>query len=701
MKLNDIFYNAVWISDGVKFDEKSNGSDERALYFRKRFTLKTIDETAKLYVCGLGLYEAKINGARVGDKVLDPAFTDYSKRVLYSVYDVGALLRRGENEIEVVVGNGWYNQTTHDVWKFWKKPWRDRAKLLAAIVTETAPIVVTDEGWECGYGAIRSRLRGGETHDFTAKTEYFSAKRAVAPEGALEEETMPPIRECEILPPVRSDKVAGRVRYDFGKNISGYCSFFVKGNRGDTVTIEYTDRLDKDGNADNSETGQYVKDSTGPYQTDKCVLSGENDFYKPKFTYHGFRYAFVDLMENAKISEVKAYFVHTDLRQTGKFDCDNAVLNGLYEMSVNSILGNYHGFPSDCPHREKNGWTGDGYLSLETDICLFEMKEAYKKWLADMADTQTEEGALSCIAPAGEWYGCWPSWEIAFYGVAYALYYYYGDADGAKRFYPNMKKHFRFIIGKYLENGLIPYGQGDLNYPDVPFEVCPQELTSSLNFMKIAELLSDLAEVLGEDGTEYVDAASSLKRNIREKYSGETSLTGMAGLTYFGVCDKTDEIVAYLEKHDYAMHCGMLGAKYLLGALGKSGKTDELLRLLTKTDYPSFGYWYASGMTTLSENFEMSASLNHHMYSYIVENAIRYFVGVKFGNGRKSAIVEPSLPAGLNRAEYVFAADGGLFRAVASRAGNGNKTLSLTVPSGFSVKAFGKTYEKGEYVIGF
>lgn len=196
-------------------------------------------------------------------------------------------------------------------------------------------------------------------------------------------------------------------------------------------------------------------------------------------------------------------------------------------------------------------------------------------------------------------------------------------------------------------------------------------------------------------------AASSLKCNIREKYSGETSLTGMAGLTYFGVCDKTDEIVAYLEKHDYAMHCGMLGAKYLLGALGKSEKTDELLRLLTKTDYPSFGFWYASGMTTLSENFEMSASLNHHMYSYIVENAIRYFVGVMLGKDRKSAIVEPSLPAGLNRAEYTFATEGGLFRAVASRAENGNKTLRLTVPSGFSAEAFGKMYEKGEYVIGF
>lgn len=118
--MNNTFYNAVWISDGVKFDEKSNGADERALYFRKRFTLKSVDETAKLYVCGLGLYEASINGVRVGDKVLDPAFTDYSKRVLYSVYSVGELLKRGENEIEVTIGNGWYNQTTHDVWKFWK-----------------------------------------------------------------------------------------------------------------------------------------------------------------------------------------------------------------------------------------------------------------------------------------------------------------------------------------------------------------------------------------------------------------------------------------------------------------------------------------------------------------------------------------------------------------------------------------------------
>ena len=700
MKKENIFDGASWISDGIKFDLNTNGSDDRALYFKKEFTIKELPRRAELAVCGLGLYEAKINGTRVGDKVLDPAFTDYGKRVLYSVYSVAELLRAGDNVIEIVVGNGWYDQTTHDVWKFWLKPWRDRPKLIAVLEADGQK-VVTDETWQCGYGVIRSRLRGGETHDFTAETEYGAPKRATAPAGALEEEFLPPIKECEILLPQKIEKIGDRIRYDFGKNIAGYCSVTAKGKRGGVVSIEYTDRLNEYGDADNSETGRYVKDSPQPYQTDIIVLSGGEDVFKPKFTYHGFRYVFIESPENTEISEVKAYFVHTDLNKTGNFTCNNKVLQGLCEMSINSILGNYHGFPSDCPHREKNGWTGDAYLSLETDVYLFDMKEAYKKWLKDIADTQTEEGAISCIAPAAAWYGCWPAWEIAFYGVIYALYYYYGDIQSVKEFFPYIKKHFRFIVGKYLEDGLIPYGQGDMNYPELSFEVCPQELTSSLNFMKIAELAAEIAVAAGEDGEEYVTTAKLLKKNICEKYKNETSLTGMAGLTYFGVLDKSEEIVSYLQKHNYEMHCGMLGAKYLLGALGMSGKTDELFKLLTKTDYPSFGYWYVSGMTTLSENFEMTASLNHHMFSYLVENSIRYFAGVKLGKNIKSASVAPDLPDGLNRAEYTLQTKNGVFTAMAERRTDGTKILKLLVPEGFSVCAFECLYTRGQYEIEF
>lgn len=180
-----------------------------------------------------------------------------------------------------------------------EKAWRDRSKLLAVLRVGEEKIV-TDESWECGYGGIRSRLRGGERHDFRVETEYFSAKEAVAPQGELEEEVMPPIRECEAIKPIKAEKIGDRIRYDFGKTIAGYCSFFAQGERGQEIAIEYADRLDENGDADNTETGTYIANKTDVYQTDRCILIGGRDYFKPKFTYHGFRYAFVRADEGGK-----------------------------------------------------------------------------------------------------------------------------------------------------------------------------------------------------------------------------------------------------------------------------------------------------------------------------------------------------------------------------------------------------------------
>lgn len=682
---------AKWISDGNHFVAESKKTGSPAVYLKKQFNVSAVPETAPLKICGLGLYEAYINGEKVGDRVLEPAFTEYDKRVLFSEYDAAKHLKKGENTVLVILGDGWYNQTTRDTWGFYRAAWRDCPKLLFELEVGKEK-VVSDKSWSVSRGEIVSNaIRAGEYHDFNAEYDWRGAALTTPPGGILEKSELPPIRECEVLSPVSSLSGDNCVIYDFGKNITGYISAEFSGQKGEQIFIEYSDRV-TGGRVDNASNSMYIFNAGLRYQTDGCTLSGGRDYFKPLFVYHGFRYAAV---YGGKAENIKAYFVHTDLKRCGGFDSSSEILNKLYDMSINAVLGNYHGFPTDCPHREKNGWTGDAQLSLETCLFNFDMHSAYKKWLGDFMLNQRPSGQISAIIPSCGWgfnWGSGPAWDIAFFRLADAIYTFYGDKVYAEKLYPYLKKYYDYISG-YVSGGLLCVGLGDWNYPkNITFKVCPTELTDSGYYKLMCEILHRFAvEFEPARAEEFSAAAKRAALAIKAKFAGEDSLTGLAAQSYFGIEDTSAAVVNYLVQNDYAPHCGILGAKFVFDTLARAGRGDIALKILERTEYPSFGYWIKNGQTTLCEDFELTNSLNHHMYSCIAEYMCTGLAGLKMKTPL-TAQLQPCLPNGLT---YVTAESHG-FKVKVVR-DNGAVKVSFTVPACGELIYNGKTYGVGNY----
>ena len=680
---------AKWISDGRRFLSHDDGEKSPVLALTKKFRLEEVPQTAAIAdICGLGLYEFYLNGRRVGDRVLDPAFTDYTRRCLYATYDVSEFLCKGENTVEVLLGDGWYNQTTRDTWGFYLAPWRDYPKLLFQLRCGSF-CLFSDESWQMTYSAVVSSvLRAGEAlNEFSAPVRIGSASVVVPPGGKLLPQQLPPVRECEQLVPVSEWKTDGRMFYDFGRNISGYCVATVRAQPGSEITLTYSDRI-TDGLADNRSNSMYLYNPGLAYQCDRVTVGRAGKaLYHPKFTYHGFRYMVAEGNSAFSLEDLSARFVHTDLKRIGRFSCSDPLLCRLYDMSVNAILSNFIGFPSDCPHREKNGWTGDAQLSLETCVQTFDMQEAYRKWLFDVADTQRPSGQICAVAPTCGWgynWGSGPAWDAALFRLTRALYYYYGDRVTAEELLPVMERYYDYLSG-YEKDGLVNVGLGDWNYPkNISFAICPTELTDSCYRAYMADVLAELAEEFAPGRSQkYIRDGEQIRQALRRKYAGhERSLTGMAALTVFGVSDESLRVFDYLTQNGCLPHFGILGAKFVCDLLAEAGRSDLLFHLLSRKDYPSFGYWAEQGQTSLCEDFELTNSLNHHMYSCISDAMIRTFAGFRPGREFQEAVIAPSLPAELDRVDYSCETPCGSLSVSVHRQGK-RMNVSVFVPMDF------------------
>lgn len=691
------FAGVKWISDGRHFIADSDEIGSAASYYKKVFGLEKVSDPAVVTMCGLGLHELYINGVKADDRVLEPAFTEYDKLALYSSYNVTSLLKNGENVLEFTLADGWYNQTTKDTWGFYRAPWREYPK--AALTLDCGEFhLESDESFSVSYGEIkRSALRLGEVIDFNAERKYSPVCVVPPPGGKLTPAYLPPIRERQKISPVSVYPGDNCTVYDFGVNIAGYASATLFGEKGAEARITYSDRI-KDGKCDNASNSMYIYNAPAEdYQADICVLSGRGDEYKPKFVYHGFRYMTVS--GNARAENVFAYFVHTDLKRGGEFGCSSEILDKLYDMSIRAILSNYHGMPTDCPHREKNGWTGDAQLSLETCVLNFDMQDAYEKWVGDILVAQRPSGQIPSIIPTCGWgynWGSGPAWDVAFFRIVYALWYYYGNEEIAKKCYPALKRYYEYLSA-YENDGLLNVGLGDWNRPQrITFNVCSGYITDSCIYAYMSETLAEFADKFAPEEAEYYRSrAEKVKADVLAKYGDDQSLTGLAALTYFGVADRTEEVVRYLENNDYAPHFGIQGAKYVLSVLGKAGRTDVGVKLLSRTEYPSFGYWIEHGQTTLCEDFELTNSLNHHMYSCVAEFMTRYICGVSVGkNG--AVEINPRLPYNLGYANASVTTIRGKFSVGVKRVSDKIKVI-VTVPDGATALCGNKFFGEGTH----
>lgn len=685
-----------WIGAGSTPLEQQSFHGNPATYLWKEFTIQKVEKTF-VHLAGLGLFVLEVNGKKASNDVLNCPFTNYEQSVLYANYEITDLLQEGHNEIKIVLGDGWFNQTATDEWDFYKAAWRDNAK--AIVLVEGGATLYSDESWHCSTdGKIRSSsIRLGECVDFS-KDEYASAQSAIrmrAPKGKFKSMEEFPIRETEVLDYKRVKVFKDCFQLDFETSITGYVRLSLSHNG--RIKIRYGDRLSADGRIDNASNAQYVYG--GEYQTDSVTGGGERFTYKPYFTYHAFRYVEIEgLTEIPSKEEIKAVFIRSSFPKIGDFSCSNERLNTFYKLSVRSLECNYTGIPTDCPHREKNGWTGDMQLSASVFIKNYGLAVNIYKWLEDICEAQTENGQIPCIVPTSTWGYAWgngPAWDYALFALPYELYTQRGDTHAIRLVYAACEKYLRFLEGQE-QGGLLELGLGDWNYPKkVELELCPLKLISSCYYYSMTKLFAVFSRVLGEGEKQavYERKSEEIRRAIRAEFlkKGGEDLKGMTALSamlYFGIAEGIERedifrrLVALIEAERYRALFGILGAKYVHNVLCEMGRADVFVKMMECNEYPSFGVWLSRGATTLWEDYEGTNSRNHHMFADIAAVMQTYLLGIKQTeeNGRYTLVIEPYLD-GFDRLQGQVATANG--RAFASyERSDGGFDVRIELPYG-------------------
>ncbi|MBN2640728.1 MAG: family 78 glycoside hydrolase catalytic domain [Victivallales bacterium] len=629
------FNNASWIGCPGRVLTYSFQRELPAPFFRKEFNYEKSDIKPELVVAAAGYYEVYINGRKLGTQVLAPTPTIYDKRIYFNRFPVGDYLQEGRNVVGVVLGNSFYNSGTLGPWVIDKASWRDYPKFILQVNSNDKCVVYTDESWQVhGDGPIRyDSIRNGEFYDagmefgddwsqpgFIDCDGWKKAMRIHGPGGELCEEKHEP---CVVFETFKMKPLPGNV-YDSGQNLAGWVKIKVKGSRGAEVIIRYSEKLDESEKINRDEIGCFVE--TGEFQTDKYTLKGEGiECWQPRFTYHGFRYVEIELNGNAEIISLEACAVGTGFDSIGKIDTSSSIINSLQKCTYWSFRSNFVGFPIDCPHREKQGWTGDALLAAETGLFNFDSSNAYSDWLVTLADTQRPSGQIMAKAPTSGWgynWGYGPAWDSALIVIPALIYVHTGECGLIKRLYGNMQRYMDFC-DSMATGYLIDFGLGDFcsvtgGKPDMEMPI-----NSSAFYYSNAVMMSRFAAILNldDDFTYYKQLAECIKDAFNKKYyKGEGiyaggSMTELAAALYHDLAvspQKTADILADMViKNDYKVDFGILGAKYVPRVLADYSHINTAFRMFVQEEYPGWAYWLKQGATTLWEYWNSRGSNNH------------------------------------------------------------------------------------------
>lgn len=643
-------WQGAWIGDGKDIDYQP------APYFRKKFAAGKTIKSARAYIAAAGLYELYINGEKIGDHRLDPLYTRFDRRNLYVTYDVTGQLRNGDNAIGVLLGNGWYNHQSKAVWDFDRASWRNRPAFCMDLritysdgSVETIP---TDLSWKTSSGGlIFNSIYTGEHYDTRLEqagwnmpnfddSKWNGVGYRGAPSQNIVAQQARPIRNVLTIPAKSVNKINEKTYvFDFGQNMSGVTRINVSGEKGTEVRIMHGERLFNNGRIDMSNIDVYyrgdkVKD---PFQTDILILSGGKDEFMAKFNYKGFRYVEVTSDKPIELNQnsLTAYFMHSDVPSVGNINTSSELVNKLWWATNNAYLSNLMGYPTDCPQREKNGWTGDGHFAIETALYNYDGITVYEKWLADHRDEQQPNGVLPDIIPTGGWgYGTdnGLDWTSTIAIIPWELYMFYGDSKPLADCYENIKRYVDYV-DRTSPNHLTTWGRGDW----VPVKSqSNKELTSSIYFYVDTRILANAAKLFNkqEDLAYYTALAEKIKDAVNDKYlNKETGIYANGSQTELSVplqwkivpdnmiAKVAQNLAKKVEEAGFHLDVGVLGAKAILNALSENGYAETAYKVAAQDTYPSWGWWIVNGATTLLENWDLKAerdiSDNHMMFGEI------------------------------------------------------------------------------------
>jgi alpha-L-rhamnosidase len=677
-------WKGAWIQDTRDIHVKP------APYFRKSFSVTKKIVSARAYIAVAGLYELSFNGERVGDHYLDPMYTRFDRRTMYVSYDVTEQLRSGENTIGVLLGNGWYNHQSTAVWYFDKAPWRARPSfcLDLRIVYADGSVETISSGrdWKTTLSpVIFNSIYTAEHYDANKEikdwnkpgyidTAWKSAVYVHAPSRHIVSQSLHPVRLVDTVLTKTMLKISDTdYVFDLGRNIAGITSLRVSGEAGTVVRVKHGERLYKNGHVDQSNIDVHYRptDDTDPFQTDIYILNSHESVFQPKFNYKGFQYVEVTSTHpiQLKPGNLTGYFMHSDVPPVGKISSSNPTINKIWQAANNSYLSNLFGYPTDCPQREKNGWTGDAAIAAETGLYNFDAITIYEKWMADHRDEQQPNGVLPSIIPTGGWGYDWangPDWTSTIAIIPWNLYLFYGDSKALFDCYDNIKRYVDHINYLY-PSGITDWGLGDW----IPVKSkSPVELTSTCYYYADVNILAKAAKLFGktEDHNNYQVLAEKIKTAFNKKYFNESLFVYNQGLQtelavplFWGLVPDAykSKVAASLAKRVIAdstkLDVGLLGTKAILNALSENGYADIAYQLASSEKYPSWGWWIVNGATTLYENWPIDAgsdiSMNHIMFGEINAWFYKALGGIKpdpAQPGFKHILLQPNFPTGLN-----------------------------------------------------
>ena len=677
-------WKGSWISDTRDIHLKP------AAYFRKSFDLEKKIVSARVYIAAAGLYEMSINGRRVGDHMLDPMYTRFDRRNLYVTYDVTDQLRQGANAIGVLVGNGWYNLQSTAVWYFDKAPWRARPAfcldLRIAYADGTTQTISTDNTWKTALSPVvfNSIYTGEHVDDRLSiphwdepgfiDTAWKSPIYRAAPSQNVTAQTTVPIRGLNYIRAKTIHQISDTdYVFDLGYNIAGISRITVEGPAGTVIRLKHGERLYANGHVDQSNIDVHYRptDDTDPFGTDIYILNGDGkETFMPRFNYKGFQYVEVTSSQPLQLTQesLTAYFMHSDVPPVGTIQTSDPIIDKIGQATNASYLSNLFGYPTDCPQREKNGWTGDAQIAVETGLYNFDAITVYEKWLADLRDEQQPNGVLPSIVPTGGWgyeWGNGPDWTSAIAIIPWNVYLFYGDDKLLRDCYDNIRRYVDHITEKYPD-GLTSWGLGDW----IPVRSqTPVEFTSTCYYYADVDILARAARLFHHQGDyeKYTALAAKIKRVFNDKYLDKTTgnyaqgfQTELSAALHWHLVPaefipRTAAALAARVKADSVkLDVGLLGTKTILNALSENGYNDLAYRLASDTAFPSWGHWIVNGATTLLENWAIDSksdvSRNHIMFGEISAWFYKGLAGIlpdTAAPGFRHIHLRPHIPRGL------------------------------------------------------
>ncbi|MBE6378656.1 MAG: hypothetical protein E7051_07570 [Lentisphaerae bacterium] len=637
---------------------------------RKNFTLEQLPRNAFVRFAAPGWAEITVNGKLISEDLLIPAVTQLDRHTGMCEYDITALLKKGKNVVCAELGNGWYNAATKQDWHFDKATWRNYPRLFLEIYADDKKIVKTDESWKGTPGAIiSSQLRCGEIFDASRvirnwntpnfdDSKWKNAVIVTPPAGELILETAPQCRIIKELPVKSINKIQDNaVIYDFGQNLTGVCRITFSGKSGAKATMLYSELLAEDGDVNRSNIDCYIH-SGDVAQRDTYIHGRKSPFiWQPKFVYHGFRYLKIVFEGELEVTDITACCIASGFDTAGEVTFSHPVAAKLQECTINSYLGNFTGIPTDCPHREKNGWTGDAQLACQTGLWSFDSAENYLHFVRILADSQRPSGQLPGIAPCAGWgfnWGNGPVWDAALFEIPYQVWKFTGNTKAVTEFYPNMKSYVQFCLNS-SSGGIISFGLGDWCHWDQK-RMVDIRLTSTAYFYYILKITEEVSRIASPEDTAYLnqirnevkEAFVKTFRNADGTYAKD-EWTANACAIYFGF-DNTPALVKHLltqvRANEHKADFGIVGAKIVPRVLADHGYGTDAFKLYTQTRFPGWGHWIEQGATTLWETWSGSGSQFHIMYGDFTAWSFEYVAGIKLlaPGFRKIAIVPADIP---------------------------------------------------------